>query len=62
MGEGMKSRYCYNPSINQKIGRRLTIAERFHRWKVLREERKNVPDVFTVTGFRHPIYPTKKAL
>lgn len=58
----MKSRYCYNPSITRQIGHRLTIAERFRRWKFLREERKNAPDVYTVTGFRQAILPNKKAL
>ena len=62
MGEGMKSRYCFNPSIRQKIGHRLTIAERFRRWRFLLEERKNAPDVYTVTGYNQAIYPHKKAL
>lgn len=50
----MKSRYCFNPSINRKIGRTLTLAERFRRWKHFREERKNGPDLFPVTGYYRP--------
>jgi hypothetical protein len=55
----MKSRYCYNPMTSKRIGQRLTIADRFRRWKREREERRNWPDVFMVTGYNPPIYPGK---
>ena len=55
----MKSRYCFNPSITQKIGRRLTLAERWRRWRINRDERLNSPDVYTVTGYHQAIYPHK---
>lgn len=50
----MRSRYCFNPSIRQKIGHRLTIAERIRRWRILRENRKNAPDLYPVTGYYRP--------
>ena len=55
----MKSRYCFNPSVSRQIGHRLTVAERFRRWRYLRELHRNAPDLFLVTGFCQPIYPKK---
>ena len=55
----MKSRYCYCPMAGKKIGRRVTIMDRFRRWKRNRENRKNAPDVYQVAGFYPPIYPGK---
>ena len=55
----MKSRYCYSPMAGKKIGRRVTMMDRFRRWKNERENRKNDPDVYRVTGFFQPIYPGK---
>lgn len=55
----MKSRYIFCPMTSKKIGRRVTLADRFRRWKVERENRKDEPDVYTVTGFFRPTYPGK---
>jgi hypothetical protein len=43
----------------KKIGRRVTMMDRFRRWKKERENRKNAPDVYQVDGFYQPIYPGK---
>ena len=51
----MKSRYCYCPMTAKRIGRRVTLADRVRRW--LRRPEK--PDIFTVTGYNEPIYPSK---
>lgn len=51
----MKSRYCYCPMTAKRIGRRLTMLERLRRWL----KAKPTPDLFMVTGFEAPIYPTK---
>lgn len=54
----MKSRYCYCPMTAKRIGRRMTIAERFRRWrKVRRDMREMVPYPFTDYG--SPVYPGK---
>ena len=55
----MKSRYIFCPMTSKKIGMRITLADRFRRWKKERENRKNYPDVFMVTGFFPPVYPGK---
>ena len=55
----MKSRYCYSPMAGKKIGRRVTMMDRFRRWKNERENRKDESDVYRVTGFFQPIYPGK---
>lgn len=55
----MKSRYIFCPMTSKKIGRRVTLADRFRRWKKERENWKNEPDVFMVTGFFPPVYPGK---
>lgn len=53
----MTSRYCYCPMTSKKLGRRVTLADRFRRWKAQRRMPK--PDVFPVTGFNAPVYPGK---
>ena len=55
----MKSRYCYCPMTSKRIGRRVTLADRFRRWKKEWENRRNAPDVFMVTGYNAPVYPGK---
>lgn len=51
----MKSRYCYCPMTAKKIGRRVTLMDRFRRWR----NRKDRPDVFQVTGYYNAYYPGK---
>lgn len=50
----MKSRYIYCPAVG-KVGRRVTLAERIKQ----RFRARNRPDLFMVTGYEQPIYPTK---
>lgn len=52
----MKSRYCYCPMTARRIGRRVTLLDRIRRRRAMR---RNVPDVFTVTGYNAPIFPGK---
>ena len=47
-----KSRYCYNTAVFKKIGRRLTLADRFRRWRNRREE----PDQYGFAGFNPPVW------
>ena len=51
----MKSRYCYCPMTAKRIGRRVTLAERFRLWMRRREK----PDLYMVTGFNAPVFPGK---
>ena len=51
----MKSRYCYCPMTAKRIGRRVTLADRFRKWRKQREQ----PDLFMVTGFNAPVFPGK---
>ena len=55
----MTSRYCYCPEVYKRIGKRMSLADRFRRWKKQREDRRNAPDLFMVTGYNAPIYPSK---
>ena len=55
----MTSRYCYCPMTSKKLYQRVTIMDRFRRWKKKREDRRNAPDLFMVTGYNAPIYPGK---
>lgn len=55
----MRSRYCYCPMAGKKLGRRITIADRFRKWKIEREALRNYPDVYMVTGYNAPVYPKK---
>lgn len=52
----MTSRYCYCPMTAKKIGRRVTLADRFRKWR----RRPEKPDLYMVTGFNAPVYPGKK--
>lgn len=51
----MKSRYIYCPMTSKKLGHRTTLAERFRLWK----RRRMAPDLYMVTGFNAPYYPSK---
>ena len=42
-----KCRYWSAPAVYKKLGRRLTLADRFRRWR----NRKEEPDIPMVTGF-----------
>lgn len=55
----MRSRYCYCPMAGKKLGRRVTLAERFHRWQKERDARRNAPDLLMVTGYYLPVNPGK---
>ena len=55
----MTSRYCYCPMTSKRIGRRVTIMDRFRRWKIERKNLRNAPDVYMVTGYNAPVYPGK---
>ena len=55
----MKSRYCYNTMTFARIGRRTTIAERFRRWAINREARRNAPDIMPVTWYYTPLSSRK---
>lgn len=48
----MKSRYCYCPMTSGRIGRRTTLIEKFRRWQIERQQRREQPDIFTITGYR----------
>ena len=43
-----KSRYCYSPAVFKKIGYRLTLSDRFNRWRHRNDGRT---DVGLVTGY-----------
>lgn len=55
----MTGRYVYCPMTAKRIGRRMTIADRFRSWQRKRQIRKAEPDMFMVTGFYPPVYPGK---
>ena len=47
-----KCRYWAAPEVYRKIGRRLTLADRFRKWKRRRAE----PDLYPVTGYFPPVW------
>ena len=47
-----KCRYCYSPAVTGKISHRLTIADRYRRWK----RKKQRIDVYMVTGYFQPVW------
>ena len=51
----MKCRYCYNPMTAKRIGRRVTLMSRIRKWLY----KPANPDLYRVTGFEAPIYPSK---
>lgn len=55
----MKSRYCYCPMTAKRIGRRMTLADLFHRWQRIRRDRRNAPELFPVGNYYTPVYPSK---
>lgn len=52
----MTGRYVYCPMTAKRIGRRVTILDRIRR----RFRKRVTPDLFRVTGYEQPVYPTKK--
>ena len=60
-GESMAAtgRYIYCPMTAARIGRRMTIADRFRRWQRIRRDRKQEPDLFMISGYARPVYPVK---
>ena len=55
----MTSRYVFCPMTAARIGRRMTIADRFRRWQRIRAERREAPDLYPVGNYYAPIYPGK---
>ena len=55
----MTGRYCYCPMTAKRLGHRMTIVDRFHRWQRIRRDRRNAPDLYPVIGYNAPIYPGK---
>lgn len=55
----MTSRYCYCPMTAKRIGRRVSLLGRFRRWKRIRQEMRNAPDLYPVGNYNAPIYPGK---
>ena len=50
----MTSRYCYCPMTSKRIGRRMTLMDRFRRWQRIRRDSK-VLYPFQGTGFYPPV-------
>ena len=44
-------RYIYTPAVAGRIGRRVTLMDRFRAWKCRRERIRNRADVFPMTGY-----------
>lgn len=55
----MTSRYCYCPMTARRIGRRMTLADRFRRWQRIRRDRRRQPELFPVGNYYAPVYPDK---
>lgn len=53
----MTSRYCYCPMTSKRLARRMSLADRFRRWRAFRRACK--PDMYTVNGYNAPVYPGK---
>ena len=53
----MTSRYVYCPMTAKRLGRRVTLADRFRRW--LANKRREEPDLFLIGNYNAPIYPGK---
>lgn len=53
-------RYFYTPARQKRIGRRVTVFERirrrYRRWK----NREFEPDLYIVTGYFPPVYPSRR--
>lgn len=48
-------RWVFCPATTQKIGYKATLADRFRRWQIEREKKRDRPDLFMVTGYNLPI-------
>ena len=55
----MKSRYIYCPMTAKRIGRRMTLADRFRRWQRIRRNNRMQPDQYQVGNYYAPVYPGK---
>ena len=55
----MTCRYVYCPMTAKRIGRRMTIADRFRRWQRIRRDRREMPDVYMAGNYYPPVYPGK---
>lgn len=55
----MTSRYCYCPATAKRIGRRMTLADRFRRWQRIRRDRRKQPELFQFGNYYAPVYPCK---
>ena len=53
----MKSRYVYCPMTARRIGRRMTLADRFRRWQRIRRDRRMMPEEYPFGGYNAPVYP-----
>lgn len=53
----MKSRWIFTPAAGRIRGNRMTLADRFRKW---RKRRQNIPDVFPIVNCYPAIYPAKK--
>ena len=52
----MKSRYCYCPMTAPKIGRRMTLADRFRSWQ---RDRKRKTTGYPFGDYYSPVHPGK---
>ena len=52
----MKSRYCYCPMTAKRIGRRMTIADRFRSWI---RDRRSRAEAYPFGDYNAPVYPGK---
>lgn len=55
----MKSRYCYCPMTAKRIGRRMTLADRFRIWQRNRQNSRMKPDQYSFGNYNAPVYPGK---
>lgn len=55
----MTSRYCYCPMTASRIGRRMTLADRFRRWQRIRRNNRMMPDQYSFGNYNAPVYPGK---
>lgn len=47
----MTGRWVFTPMTQARIGFRKTLKDRIRGWMIGREQRKNTPDIFRVTGY-----------
>lgn len=44
-------RWVFTPMTRSRIGFKKTLRDRFMGWKIHREQRRDTPDIFRVTGY-----------